>query len=476
MKTAQQYMIVKNTAIDGKKREYTDINGKKQENTLVENHRIPSAFLRKSVTQKINYAFAKPFEIYVENISDAPPEDDALKEEYLQHWNSFFTHANRKKVMQLVKSAIVNGIGWIYVNMDAYGKGLSLTNVRAETLYPQWEDEAHEHLGVIVRDYVVSEYSGGKLEEVKRVEFWDANTVERYIDNKGELITDTLAEGLQELPLATAHMVRPVANGESEALGWGRVPFVCFKSSDDELPLLNLIKENIDAYDKIHSKSTDGLSDNIDPLLVIEDVSPNLHRLQETRQMLKESRIVSLNGKAYYVKSDVDMNSYESKLERFKKDIHEFSSTVDTQDIRFGNNPSGISLEMLYQDLDIYTNGLQTEFYTFLEKLKYFIDISLEFQGKGSVEQWSNYRIGGTINRDTKINEESKIETTVKLIQTGVSQETVDEYNPAVKSHEVEEQRREAQRIAEQELEAQLQAKLGDDYKFPVVEGEDVTT
>ena len=50
-----------------------------------------------------------------------------------------------------------------------------------------------------------------------------------------------------------------------------------------------------------------------------------------------------------------------------------------------------------------------------------------------------------TLDRDMMINESTIIEDTVKLMSTGVSQETIDNWNPAVESHEIEQSRRDAE-------------------------------
>ena len=246
--------------------------------------------------------------------------------------------------------------------------------------------------------------------------------------------------------MLNAHMSRKGASGEPEGVSWGRVPFIALKGSDDELPLLNLIRGQIDAYDQLQSKSTDGLLDDADPIIVLRNVSPDVDGLIGTRNLLKNSRIATIdeNGGAEYLQVHPDINAVQVKLEHLRKDIREFGAGVDTQDVKFGSNPSGVALRSMYQDLDIYTNNLETEFATFVESLKYFFDLWLEFRGVGSAKEWRDYRVTVKLDRDMMINEGELISNTATL-QALVSQETLDEYNPAVKSHTEEQARRDAE-------------------------------
>ena len=96
-----------------------------------------------------------------------------------------------------------------------------------------------------------------------------------------------------------------------------------------------------------------------------------------------------------------------------------------------------------YQDLDTYMNDLETEFELFMQQFKYFFDKWLVFKKEFTEQELAQTDITITLDRDMMMNETELIENTVKLSGTGVSQETVDNYNPAVESHEIEQERRE---------------------------------
>jgi len=466
MVASEEYYQVRNTKIFGKKRKYTDEYGTEKVNTTLSNIKIPSAFLRNSVNQKINYAFGKPFSIAVENIhmTAKEQEKDKLAETYLKEWQNWITTYVRKTLKRLGKNAVTSGIGWVYVWIDEAGM-LQIIDVTPPSLYPQWADRAHLSLDAIIRDFQIQDFSSGSAETVTKVEYWDATTVERYIDEDGELVPDTeynpeleTGEQPEVEEIGRGHMTieRTGEDGSTsiEALSWGKVPFIAFKANEDELPLLNLIREPVDAYDEITSKTADALMDDIDPIIILKNYDPSIGSLTRAAQLLRSSRMMAVGeeGGADYLKVGTDITSAQSKLESLRKDIREFSSTVDTQDLKVGSNPSGVALKSMYQDLDIYTDGLEVEFEVFIDNLKYFFDRWLEFKSVGTVEQWSEYRVIVTLDRDMLINEKDILENATKLVALGVSQETIDAYNPAIESHEIEEARRATQREKEKKL------------------------
>lgn len=435
MLDAEEYFMCRNITISKKRRDLPDYG----ENSTLSNAKIPSAFLRTNVTQKSDYALGKPFLISVESPvpetidEQGNPIEDPQAAIYLDEWSKYLSPARRKTIKRIGKHGAINkGIGWAYITIDQTGD-LLMHHVDSEQLYPAWADKEHTILDAIVRDYKVIQYINNNREEINKVEFWDKELVDRYIDDGHAALKSD-----PDNPQPMAHM-------EQSGVGitWGRVPFIAFKGNEDELPMLNIIRQQIDSYDKLQSKSTDALLDDIDPVLALEGYSPELGDLIKQRHIMQNSRIVAIGtgGKAYYVQANPDITAVQTKLEMLRKDIHTFGQAVDSQDVKFGSNPSGVALKSMYQDLDTYTNGLETEFETFMQQLKYFFDIWLQFRSIGTAEQWAQYKLIVTLDRDMLINVSADIDDTVKLASTGVSFETLCNWNPAVESFEVEKQR-----------------------------------
>ena len=440
MLTAAKYYAVENVGIQSKTRDTINQEGKKIKNETMSNVKLPSAQLRTAVQQKVNYCFGKPFVLSVERLDgDSGDKEDDNADIYLNEWQRFFSVHVKKTINRIGTDAINKGIGWGYVWINKENQ-LKIMDVFPETVYPEWADSAHTVLDVLVRDYEIEDFGSGKRIVKKKVEYWDNQVVEKYIDDGNGLLnpeSDNADNTIQ------SHM-----RMSDSFVSWGKIPFISLKGSEDEMPLLNTVRPFIDAYDFLNSKAVDSLDDDLDPVLVLENVSTELKKLQLTRDLLKNSRVASLDagGKAYYVQVKSDITAIQSKLEALKKDITKNSYGVDFEDVRFGGNPNQLVIRSLYQDLDTYADGIETEFKVFIEQLKYFFDRWLELKGIGTVEQWEQYSIIADLNRDMMINNSELITDTVKLAGTGVSQETIDKYNPAVESFEIEQARRESER------------------------------
>ena len=103
-------------------------------------------------------------------------------------------------------------------------------------------------------------------------------------------------------------------------------------------------------------------------------------------------------------------------------------------------------MRTFYEPLNTWANGFESEFNVMMENLKYFFDKWASWKGGyGSFEELQKIKLTVTLDRDMMIDEESIISNLVNLGDE-LSQETRDELNPYVESHEKEEKRREEDR------------------------------
>ncbi|MBR5304871.1 MAG: phage portal protein [Candidatus Gastranaerophilales bacterium] len=422
---AEKYFAVQNTEIQNKKREYSDGKGGKKENKQVSNVKLANAFYRKAVNQKVNYCFGKPPVISLEPI-EANYENEQEEEIYQAEWENLFNAKNRKIIKKLIQNAINCGIGFIYPYIDQKQE-FNLMGVNSTTIFPYWEDESHDELLALARTYTVEVFTDNKFEQVDKAELWTPEEV-HYFKYK---------DGILKFERTEKHM---------DMDSWNKIPFIALKGSEDEKPLLNIVKSYVDAYDRLNSESVDTLRDDLDTLVVLKNYSSETGKLIDAYTNMKEIKMVAVDsdGGVSLVKNDPNISSIQTKLENIKKDIEEFTSTVNIKDIQLGNNPSGVAIKSAFQDTDTYINDLEMEFELFIEKLKYFYDKYLDWTKKVSADISSKYKVVVTMDRDMMINETELIENATKL-QGLVSQETLDNYNPAVESHAIEQARREAE-------------------------------
>ena len=452
MKDAQEYSLVKNTNIDKKTRNYEDEHGHLIANTHLSNVKTKTGQYRKSLLQKLDFTMAKPFILSC--------DDDKYKEQ----WDEFLTDENKAAIKKAAKEAINKGIGWIYPFIDEEGN-FKLNSIDSITGYPAWKDEAHTELDAFVRDYKVTQYINQNPTDVYKVEYWDKNIYEKYIDyGNGQgtgnleelkgLVTDyddgeELKEGADRITIQKSHM----QNKDGEGVSWNKVPFIYLKGNDDELPLLNECKSDIDSYDMTKSKGIDSILDDIDAVLVVEGIGTEMGEITRARKLVQNSRImaVDVGGNAHFEKVNSDITAISQQLDIIKKDIQDNTSTIDMTTIALGSNPSGAAMKTFYEPLNIWANGFEEQFRVFFKQLKYFFDMYLSWKsGFGSFEELQEKEITVSLDRDMLIDEASIIQN---IVTSGdlLSEETKLEMHPYVQDVEQEQKRLAEDRKRQQE-------------------------
>lgn len=420
--------------IERKKRVYFDKDRKPIDNPNANNARIKTNFLRMLVQQKQDYAFAKTFVLKIS--SDEEKEVDLLENNYGKEWKKFLDSKLFRLSYVLSGQAINHGVAWCYVWIDGDGE-LQVEDVPADLVFPVWKERQHLNIDRLVYNYVVENYNGSISPTVNEyAEYWSEN--ERILFD----VTNGYNEILQTLGDFGGVFRSHMTDGVNE-IGWGKIPFVALKSTDDEKTLLSFIKEQIDSYDLLVSRSVDGLVDDLDPLLVFKGISPSVGDLLEAREIAKMTRTISLDtdGDAGYIQAQTAIDAHLKELEALRRDIIQFGYGVDYENERFGGNPNQLVIKSLYQNLDTYTDGLERQFQNFIDNLKYFFDKWYEFSGKGSFDECQRYKILIKLDRSMMMNQSALIDDSIKLAGVGISRKTQLEFNPVVQDVELEMER-----------------------------------
>ena len=442
IRTADNYYSVNNEEINTKSSTYYDRDRKPHNNPNASNVKIKSNFLRMLVQQKKDYGFSKPFIFLLsdENENEIELDDN----EYGKEWNKFLKKQLFDKISSVAGLAINHGISWVYLWIDDDGE-LNIKELSAEYVYPIWKDTQHDDLNRLVYNYQIEKYNSSSPETKEYAEYWDDDTRIIFdVDDYTQVVDNTDSEGN---PM-NYHMT----DGE-DGVSWGKIPFVAFKGTDDEMPMLSFVKEYIDAYDKLSSRSVDTLIDELDPLLIFKGISPEFNSLLEAREVAKLTKTMALDtdGDARYITTQSNVAQYLERMSNLKLDIIKFGYGVDFDDVRFGGNPNQMVIKSLYQNLDTYMDGLERQFQKFINKLKYFFDRWYELMGKGSFDEVKRYTIKVKLDKSMMINNSSMIDDTVKLSGTGISKKTILEFNPIVQDVDLEMERIEEERKKEME-------------------------
>lgn len=408
MLTGQRY-YAGDADILQRKREVIGEGGHKMEVNNLANNRLVHNFVRKLVDQKVGYLLSKPLSVQTNNETYQALLSDMLNKAFL------------RLIQNVGKESINKGRAWLQVYYDEKGF-LSFKRIPSEEIIPLWRDSAHTQLDAVIRVYQVEVYEGTKKKMVTKIEFWDKTGVQRYEKGSGGLIPDVEAGD------TGSHFAVLDGKGGEQGMNWERVPFVCFKYNDEEIPLIKFVQSLVDDYDKQKSDNANNLEDLPNSVYVIRNYDGT--DLGEFRRNLSQYRAVKVSdeGRVDTLSLDINTEAYMNHMEMNRKDIYEFGRGVDTQAKEFGSSPSGISLRFLYGDLDMDANIIETEFQASLEQLRWFMDQHI---ANTTDTDYSGEKVDFIFNRDILINETDAI-TNAKNSVGIISDETIVANHPWV--------------------------------------------
>lgn len=421
MLAGQAYYRVKNDILN-RMRTAIGSDGKLEQVHNLADNRIPHGFVRKLVDQKIGYLLSKPF---------LARTDDAGYQAHLDH---YFNQHFRRMLKNVGKNAINSGKAWVQVYYNEAGE-LSFQLIPSEEIIPLWRDSAHTELDAVIRVYDQIVYAAKTKKTVTKVEFWNKDGVRRYESEAGDFRFVDFA----------AHF--SLVADEAQPYNWERVPFVCFKYNDEEQPLIDIIKHQVDDYDRKISDNSNNLEDLPNSIYVVKDHAGT--SASEFRKNLSIYRVAFVNdpGGIESLSIGIDTEAHKAHIAQLRKDIYEFGRGVDTQSERFGNSPSGIALKHLYADLDLDANDMESEFQASLEQLLWFIDQHI-YNSTG--KDYSNTPVEFIFNRDIVINETEAVTNARNSVEV-ISNRTILANHPWVTSVEDEEAQIKLEREADME-------------------------
>ncbi|WP_410769593.1 phage portal protein [Fontibacillus sp. BL9] len=417
MLTGQEYYRVKNDVLN-RIRKAIGPDGKLTQVHNLADNRIPHGFIRKLVDQKIGYLLSKPFL--------AQTKDSGYQAELDNYFDQHF----RRMLKNTGKNAINSGKAWMQVYYDEDGD-LAFQLIPSEEGIPLWRDSAHTDLDAFIRVYDQIVYMAKTKKTITKVEFWSKDGVRRYEGESGDF----------RFVDFTSHFSL-VSNDKEQPYNWERVPFICFKYNNEEQPLIEIIKRQVDDYDCKISDNSNNLEDLPNSLYVVKDYDGT--SASEFRKNMSVYRVAFVNGTGDLksVSIEIDTEAHKTHIAQLRKDIYEFGRGVDTQSERFGNSPSGIALKHLYADLDLDANDMESEFQASLEQLLWFIDQHLYNSAK---KDYSSVPVEFIFNRDITINETEAV-TNAKNSIGVISDKTIRANHPWVTSVEDEEAQIEKER------------------------------
>lgn len=407
-----------------KERSVVDGSGKTVALASMPNNKIVDNRFDDLVDQKVNYLLAKPFTV--------ESEDEAIKD--------FFTMSVRRKLKAVGKDIYMGGVGYVHPYIDGRGQ-LQLKRMKPEQVLPFWSDEEKEHLDAFAYVYEIDTYEGIMDRKITKVEFYDRTGVQYFVYENGSLAEDRDHERTANFAI------------DDVPYNWDMVPLIPFRTSEEEIPLVNKIKSLQDALNTMLSNYADNMQEDIrSTILVIKNYDgtelDNFRANLAQYGAIKVRTVDGVEGGVDSLHIDVNASNYEVIIKLLKKAIIENGRGFDSKDDRMSNNPNQMNIASMYSDIDLDANEMEMGIREGLERLLWFINTYRGLTGQKAAED-----VEFTFNRDLPMNEGDTINNCRNSVGV-ISNETIIANHPWVKDV-VEEERR---------LKAEQQSMIGADY------------
>lgn len=358
--------------IKNKRRYWTDKHGIRRVTKRLANNQLRHPIPRKLRLQKQAYLLKKKI-----TIQQVQNEEEKENKEYMNQIKDIFNNRMHKMLKRTLGGAIDMGIMWWQVYINEEGK--LKTKLRYATeMIPLWEDREHENLAAMIIKYPLVSYTQNGKEIIYKVEYWDLSGVRYFVQDNSGLMED--AEMIQhEMVIGRddddntlcCHFLL-----EGKQVTWEKLPFIYWKYNDDEKPLIHYLKSLVDCYDKLTSIVADTIEDTPEAVKVIKNYRDKIEEFVENLNTFNVVP-VAMDGDFRFETPQINIEAFKAFIEQLRKDIYEAGFGVDTESDKFGNQPSGVAIQELYEDLDLDCSNIETEFQASLEYFKFFVDTYL---------------------------------------------------------------------------------------------------
>lgn len=415
--------------IKSKKRYYTDSRGIRRVTKKLANNQLSHPIPRKMKLQKQGYLLKK--KITIKQVLD---ENEQENKDYMKEIKTIFNNRMHKMLKRTLGGAIDTGIIWWQPGIDENGKFKTKLRYAIEMI-PQWADREHENLSAMIIKYPVVVYEPNGKKTIYKVEYWDLEGIRYFVQKSSDLVEDIemIDENMvigqdSEGNTVCCHFIL----NNNKCL-WEKLPFIYWKYNDDEKPLIHYLKSLVDCYDKLTSNIADTIEDTPNAVKVVKNYSAKIETFCENLNTFGYVPVAT-DGDFKYESPQINIEAFKVFIERLRKDIYEAGFGVDTESDKFGNQPSGVAIQELYEDLDLDCNNIETECQASLEYYKYFIDTYLLLTTK---KDYSDVELEYTFNKSMIINESEKIEN-CKNSTGQISNKTIRANHPWVTDVEAE--------------------------------------
>lgn len=394
------------------------------------NKKIVDNQYQKMVDQKVNYLFSKPLTF---NCDDEKYVND-LKE-------IFGSYKFQRTLKNLAKDFINCGIGWLYVYINSLNQ-IAFKKLKPFEVLPFWKDDEHTILDFAVRVYNILYYEGHSKKIIRKAEVYTSKGVERYTINGTTLEKDD-------------NKIR------NYGYKWNRIPLIAFKANTDEIPLIKKVKCLQDGINELLSDFANNVSEDVrTTVLVLKNYDgenlENFRTKLNTYGVIKVRTVDGSGGGVDTLKIEVNPENYRLILSILSKELIKNASGYDVDELKSGSTPNQMTIKSIYNDIDLDSNEIETEFQASFEEVLEFFNL---WKSRGS-----NSPLEVIVDRDTVVME-SQVIADIKNSVGILSKETLVAQHPYVTN--VEEELKKIEKEEQSQQEQAINDYFGNPQKTP---------
>lgn len=301
------------------------------------------------VDQKVQYV-----------LSETPKISCDDDEHYAEMLVEFLDKRFMRTWLKIARDAMNCGIGWMFV----YPKdnGLGYKKINPLDIIPIWQDSEKESLSALLRKRTDSVWdtNQGKLVQKHFIELYTDAGVTTYEIREGTKYTKVSDHGYFK-------------DKDGNQFNWGKIPFIYWRYSADDITLLSRVKSLIDIQNLILSVFGDRmLEDNRNTVLVLKGYDGE--NPYEVRGEMNNSGVLQVSGDGAVDTLNIEINAdnFEKYLRLIEEKIIKNARAVDTKNDRTNNAPNELNIKSMYNDIELDANGMENEFQASFEHLQWF--------------------------------------------------------------------------------------------------------
>lgn len=384
------------------------------------NHKIVHAFHRMMVLQKAGYIAGNPIVFGVDG-------DDKESETFQQRINDLLGEPFGDKANIWIQGASNKGVEWLHPFIDKSG-AFRYVIIPAEQVIPIYDTEYEEDLQSIIRYYSMTVVGNSKPIKRYRVELWDKEKVTYYMQQEND--SYALDETMTPNPRFHWYSFNTSNPSSVKENSWGRIPFIALENNDDLIGDLRFTKTLIDDYDLSVSDFSNNLSDIQELIWILRGYEGT--DLNEFLSNLKTKKVITVGSGegtgASTETAEIPKDARDSHLDRLEDNIFIFGMSVNMKTDKFGNSPSGIALEFMYELLNLNANILIRKMKGSLREFMFFVTMYINMVDR---TKYDYTQVKFTFNKSMITNTAEGI-TNAKNSVGIISDETIVEHHPFV--------------------------------------------